>query len=58
MICVRCVSTDGYEELLAVSLVRVSECEQVENFTLPIRYRLERRHSVGDDELRAEIGST
>src|SRR6478672_7261797 len=44
------------EELLADLLVRMPECEQVENVALPVGYRLERRHAVGDDELRAEIG--
>src|SRR6266542_2082682 len=56
-VCAVCV--DGSyrdEELLADLLVRVPECEQVEDVALPVGQRLERRHAVGDDELCAEIG--
>src|SRR6266576_6152348 len=56
---VSAVRVDGShrdEELLTDLLVRVSECEQVEDVALPVGYGLERRRAVGDDELRAEIG--
>src|SRR5216684_1801484 len=56
-VCAVCIDgPDRDKELLADLLVRVSECEQVEDVALPVGDRLQRRHAVGDDELRAEIG--